>query len=120
MKIAITSRDSEISSEVDPRFGRAACFLIYDLEDDSFEFIENEQALNTPSGAGIQAARHVVDSQVKALLTGHCGPKAFKALQSAEIDIYTGVSGTLQEAIEAYRQGKWKAIDQADVEGHWV
>ena len=50
MKIAITSRDSEISSEVDPRFGRAACFLIYDLEDDSFEFIENEQALNTPSG----------------------------------------------------------------------
>ena len=41
MKIAITSRGETLNSEVDPRFGRAACFIIIDTETMDFSVIEN-------------------------------------------------------------------------------
>jgi len=31
MKICVTSQGQDLSSEIDPRFGRARCFIIYDL-----------------------------------------------------------------------------------------
>ena len=41
MKVAISAKGNELSSQVDPRFGRAVYFIVYDTEDDSFEAISN-------------------------------------------------------------------------------
>ena len=120
MKIAITSQGAELSSEVDPRFGRAQCFIIYDLDTDQFEVVDNEQNLNAPQGAGIQAAQSVAAHDVGVVLTGHCGPNAFKTLDSAGIKIVVGVTGTVQDAIDAFKAGELKPAGGADVEGHWV
>jgi len=119
MKIAITAKSTDKSSEVDPRFGRAVNFFIYDTETNEFAFVNNSQSLDSASGAGIQAAKTVIDQGVGALLTGHCGPKAFKALTAAEVDIYVNITGTIKEAIELFEQGKLEKADNADVEGHW-
>jgi len=119
MRIAVSCKENRKDADVDERFGRAPCFCIYDTDSDSFEFINNNQAYNSPSGAGVQAAQHIVESDVSALLTGHCGPKAFRALSAAEIKIYINVSGTLQEAIEAFKKGELTSAENADVEGHW-
>ena len=53
MKIAITAQGPELSAQVDPRFGRAKYFIIYDVDSDEFEAVDNEQNLNAPQGAGI-------------------------------------------------------------------
>ncbi len=120
MKIAITSTGSDLSSSVDERFGRAKGFVIYDTENNTLEFADNDQVLNTPSGAGIQAAKHVTDLHADVLLTGHCGPKAFRALNAAEVKIYTGIKGTVQDALNAFNENKLELASDADVEGHWV
>ena len=94
MNIAVTSEGKDISARVDPRFGRAKWFVIYDTNTDGFEAINNEQVLNLPQGAGIQAAQKVVDRSVEVVLTGHCGPNAFRTLSAAGVKVVVGVSGT--------------------------
>ena len=82
MKIAITTSGNDLNAPLDSRFGRAPKFLIYDLEAKTFEIIDNEQNLNAAQGAGIQSAQNIARLGAKALVTGHCGPKAFRVLGS--------------------------------------
>jgi predicted Fe-Mo cluster-binding NifX family protein len=119
MRIAVTSQKPVSKSPIDPRFGRAACFLIYDTDTGSYEVVENTQNLQAASGAGIQAAQTVHNHGADAVCTGHCGPKAFRTLMAANIQIYTGASGTVEETIQRYLDGNWSPSQAADVEGHW-
>ena len=119
MKIAITSSGQSLDSQVDLRFGRAKGFIIYNLEDDSFEFFDNIQNLNAAQGAGIQAAQNVINQGVEAVITGHCGPKAFNLLSSENVKIFVGAAGTVQEAVLKFKNNELQEADSADVEGHW-
>ncbi len=101
MRIAITAREPRVDAEVDPRFGRAAYFAVFDSEADTVEFKDNNQNVEAAHGAGIQAGSTVAGFGVSVVLTGDCGPKATKTLEAAGIEIVTGVTGTVQEA---YRQ----------------
>jgi len=120
MRIAISSTGKNLESSLDPRFGRAAYFIILDADTMDFKAVENTQNLNLPQGAGIQAGKAVADHHVDALITGHCGPKAFKVLQSAGVKILTGAGGTVADAIEQFKKGELTDAMEADVEGHWV
>lgn len=120
MKIAITATENTLSSKIDPRFGRAAYFIIVDLESGDYRAVENRQNLNLPQGAGIQAAQTIVEQQAKALITGNCGPKAFRVLKTAGIQVFTNAQGTVDEALKMYKKGSLKSAPEANVEGHWV
>lgn len=80
MKIAISCQGNTLESPVDPRFGRAQGFLVYDLDTNNFEYANNDQNLNIAQGAGIQTAQNVAKTGAKAVITGNVGPKAFSAL----------------------------------------
>jgi predicted Fe-Mo cluster-binding NifX family protein len=120
MKVAISSEGPSLESPVDARFGRAACFIVADTETGAFETLPNEQNLAAPQGAGVQAASAVAGREVEAVLTGHCGPKAFRVLAAAGIRIYVGAKGTVAQALEQLKAGKLTPADQPDVEGHWM
>ena len=120
MKVAVTSKGKTLDSAVDPRFGRAAGFVIADMESGEFHFADNTQNLSAAQGAGIQAAQNIARHGVDCVVTGHCGPKAFRTLAAAEIDVVLGASGTVAEAIEELRAGALVPSQAADVEGHWV
>lgn len=120
MKIAFTASGNDLNAPLDNRFGRAAKFLIYDLDGGKFEVIDNQQNLNAAQGAGIQSAETVARLEAKALVTGHCGPKAFRVLQAARIRVFTTNAGTVAEALELYRAGKLTEARSADVDGHWA
>lgn len=120
MKIAFTTSGNEITAPLDNRFGRAPKFLIYDLDRDSFELVDNEQNLNAAQGAGVQSAEIVARLGAKVLVTGHCGPKAFRVLQAAGIKIFNTETPTVAEALKLFRAGKLTEAKAADVEGHWM
>ena len=120
MKIAITSQGPGPNSAVDPRFGRAPWFVICDTETGEFEPRENAQNVNALRGAGIQAAEKIARHGVAFLLTGHCGPNAFRTLSAAGIKVIVGVKGTVAEAVERFKRGELSPVDRPDVEGHWV
>ena len=119
MKIAISAEGEALTSGIDQRFGRAKWFIVYDTESDQFESFKNTQAMNLPQGAGIQAARQVVDKNVEVVLTGHCGPKAFQTLSAAGVKVVVEVNGTVKEAVEKFKSGALKPTGAPDVEGHW-
>ncbi len=118
MKIAVTASTPDLSSAVDPRFGRCAYFLFVDPETMKFEAAENSSVSST-SGAGIQSAQFVADKGANVLLTGSCGPNAFQTLQAAGIEVIVGVSGTVQEAVQQYKSGKFQATAQPNVPSHF-
>ncbi len=120
MKVAVTSQGSEMSSAVDPRFGRAKFFVIVDTETGEFKVADNSQNLNADQGAGIQAGRNVVELGATAVITGHVGPKAFATLHAGGVQIHTGATGTVADAVEQFKAGKLKQSAGADVQGHWV
>jgi len=119
VKIAVTSRGEALDSPVDSRFGRARGFIIVDTESGEFRFIDNVQNLNAPQGAGIQAAQNVSRHDVDCVITGHCGPKAFRTLAVAGVKVVVGGQGTVAEAIAMFEAGKLSAAETADVDGHW-
>ncbi len=119
MKIAITSMDGTLEGMVDERFGRARKLVVYDVGADTFEVAENSKQMNLSQGAGIQAAQNVVNLGVRAIVSGHLGPKAFQVLQSAGIDAYSAVNITVADAIKQYRDGSLNKLAGADVQGHW-
>jgi predicted Fe-Mo cluster-binding NifX family protein len=120
MIIAVTAQGNDLQSEVAPRFGRAKHFLLVDSETMQFEVVENEQNLSLPQGAGIQAAQVVTNHRAEVVLTGNCGPKAFKTLETAGITVIVGVSGRIEGAIQAYLRGEFEHAKEANVEGHWL
>jgi predicted Fe-Mo cluster-binding NifX family protein len=119
MKIAVTSTGQDLDSPVDPRFGRAAYILIVDADTMAFEVVDNAENVNAFKGAGIQAASLICDKQAEVLLTGFCGPNAFKALEAAGIKVAADVSGTVRQAVAAFVDGKVETVTAANTQGHW-
>ena len=74
MKIAVTSTGKTLDSQVDPRFGRAACFIIIDTETMDFSVIENSNVA-AAGGAGISSAKAVIDTGAQTVLTGSMGKR---------------------------------------------
>ncbi|MGQ9574832.1 MAG: NifB/NifX family molybdenum-iron cluster-binding protein [Thermoguttaceae bacterium] len=120
MKIAVTAQGRDLDSPVDPRFGRARAFVVFDTDTGQATVHDNQVNLNALQGAGIQAARMMAQLGVSAVITGHVGPKALAALQAGNLTVYTGATGTVRQAVEAFQAGRLHPADKADVKGHWI
>lgn len=119
-KIAVTAEAPTLDSPMDPRFGRAAGFMIVDPETLAFEYVDNGAGQAAAQGAGIQAAESVVRAGAKVVLTGFVGPKAFQALTAAGIKIGQNLENvTVREAIERYKAGKVDMATAPNRHGHW-
>lgn len=114
MKICFTSQGNNLDSEIDPRFGRCKYFVIVETDTQAFEAIQNPN-IEAMGGAGIQSGQLIANKQVKAVITGNVGPNAFQTLQSAGIDVITGVSGSIKESIEKYNKGELKTTQSPSV-----
>jgi len=106
MKLAIASQGPELTSPVDPRFGRAKCFLVVDTETDEIQAVDNSTNLNAAHGAGVQAGKTVADLGVEAAIAGNVGPKALGTLSAAGVRVYSGATGTVADAIEQFEAHK--------------
>jgi len=118
MKVAVTASAPSLDTTVDPRFGRCAYFVVVDPETMQFEGLENVNA-GSPQGAGIATAQMIAGNGVEAVLTGNCGPNAYQALEAAGVKVVTGVTGTIREAVEGYRSGRYQPTSQPNVASHY-
>lgn len=106
MKIAITSQGQDENALVDERFGRCSFFYIINLNDKKTEVLANAENAALGQGAGIQTAQNLVDRDIKGVITGFCGPKAFRVLEASSIPVYSVEQMTVKEAIELYVANK--------------
>ena len=106
-KIAVSSEGPDLEGPVDPRFGRAAGFVIIDPDTMASEFVDNAASQGMAQGAGIQAAELMTRHEVGVVLTGYVGPKAFQALSAAGIKVGQNLEElSVRQAVEKYKAGQ--------------
>ena len=120
MKIAITAQGRDLSSQLDPRFGRAKWFILVDTDTNQFEAHDNTLNLNTSSGAGIQTAQNIANLGTEIVITGNLGPNAFKTLGAAKVKTFLSKASTAQEALDIFKKGKLQELTDPNVEKHWT
>jgi predicted Fe-Mo cluster-binding NifX family protein len=113
-KIAVSSEGPTLDDMVDPRFGRAAGFLIVDTETMETSYVDNGNSQAMAQGAGFQAAENVANAGVEAVVTGLVGPKASQALERAGVKIVPGLEGmTAGQAVERFKAGDFTYAENA-------
>jgi len=118
MRIAVSAGGPGLDAPVDPRFGRCPFFVLVDSETMEAETIDNANAASA-GGAGIRTAQAIADRGVQTVITGNCGPNAYQTLSAAGIEVATGFSGSVKEAVEAYTRGGLRSTAQANVPSHY-
>lgn len=112
MKIVVSSTGKELKSIASPVFGRCPYFVVVEVEDSkivSVKAIENTGVAQR-GGAGISAAQLVANEKVGVVITIAVGPRAFGVLGQLEIEVYTGVQGTVEENVKAFLDGKLEKL----------
>ena len=118
MIIAVSASGPSMDDQVDARFGRCRFFLIINTDTMDFEAMENPN-MSLGGGAGIQSAQMMAERGVVTVLTGNCGPNAFRVFESAGISVVTGASGTVRQAVEQFNAGGLASSSGANVNDHF-
>ncbi len=98
MKVAVTHENGEIFQH----FGRTEEFMVYEVEDGNI--VSAELVGSNGSGHGALAGL-LGENGIDVLICGGIGGGAQAALEEQGIELYAGVSGPVDEAIDAYLAG---------------
>jgi predicted Fe-Mo cluster-binding NifX family protein len=100
MVTIITSSGNSLKSKIDLRFGRTNWFCVYNSDNKSIQFIENEHK-NANGGAGTKAAETVAELNAERVISGDFGPKAKALLEQFKIQmiILDAQNKTIEEII---------------------
>jgi predicted Fe-Mo cluster-binding NifX family protein len=118
MNLAVTSSGPNLDDRMEARFGRCPYFILIDPDTLAFEAVENPN-IALSGGAGIQSAQIMAERGVTTVLTGNCGPNAFKVFGAAGIQVVAGVDGTVREAVEKFKAGGLKSAEAPSVAAHF-
>ena len=111
MKIAVTYDNGMVF----PHFGHTQQFKVYTVEDGK---VASSQVIGS-DGRGHESLVDVLKEQgVDTLICGGVGPGARKAISSAGLKLYGGVSGSADNAVAALLEGKLIFDPNAACIGH--
>jgi predicted Fe-Mo cluster-binding NifX family protein len=110
MMIAITADGTDLKSSLDPRFGRCPYFLLVDPETLECRATVNPGA-SAGGAAGIKAAQTLTGMGTKILITGQCGPNAFRILEAAGMQIMQAPVASAGMVVEMYKRGELAPIN---------
>jgi len=108
MKIVFTAKGETWESPMDPRFGRAEMYLVYDEESETLTAIDNSDTESMEHGVGGQSSKKMINAKANIVITGNgAGEKAQKILKTTGIEFYTGAGEmSVKEAYTAYKENK--------------
>ncbi len=107
MKVCIPTYEMNGLDEiVCEHFGRAPTYTILDMESGEVSSIPNTS--EHFGGVGLPPEM-LAKEGVHVMLCGGLGPKAVLMFEDAGIEVYVGATGTVKEAIEAFKAGSLSA-----------
>ena len=110
MRIAVASKGKELSSQVEPRFGRAMYIIIHDTGLPEPEVLDNQEISKLTGGAGVKAAEAVVNRRVDYVISQNFGPKALQVFRVANVKAAVISEGTVEQAIEKAKRRQLNII----------
>ena len=111
MRVGVSATGRDLNARVDDRFGRCPWFLVVDTDSLEFDAVENRHA-EEGMGAGMGAAKDLIDAHVDAVISGQVGPKAYEVLKAVNIDIFLVSGGiTVKDALEKLKKGELQRME---------
>jgi predicted Fe-Mo cluster-binding NifX family protein len=104
MIVAIPTEMDSLNSKISERFARTAYFLIYNTNDDSYEFISHE--MQQEHGAGTKIVNELSVRNVEAVISKNIGLNALQALKVGNIKAYIASAGNVKENIDFLKSKK--------------
>ncbi|WP_026652538.1 NifB/NifX family molybdenum-iron cluster-binding protein [Butyrivibrio proteoclasticus] len=99
MKLAVTHENGQVFQH----FGHTEEFKIYEIEDGK---VVSSEIMST-EGSGHEALAGLLDDKgISVLICGGLGGGANAALTEAGIEVFSGATGSADEAVEAYLKGE--------------
>jgi predicted Fe-Mo cluster-binding NifX family protein len=117
MRIAVTATGEGLEALASPVFGRCQWVVLVDTETMEVESLANP-ALAASGGAGVQAAQHIAELGIQAVVTGNVGPNAYQVLNAAGIAVYLYAEGSVRQAVEAFQAGQLPSASGATAPSH--
>jgi predicted Fe-Mo cluster-binding NifX family protein len=99
MKIAIATDENQVSGH----FGGCGSFSIFDIEDS--EIIEKTVVAPPPHQPGA-LPKFLNEKKVNCVVAGGMGQRAQSIFKAKNIETYVGISGTVDDVIQLYLEGK--------------
>lgn len=96
-------KDAGMESALDKRFGRAGCFLVYDMDEQRTLSVAENRFKNEGHGVGIKTATYVIEKGCHAVIGAQPGPKALSVLDQANVKVIVEHNGTVKEALEKHK-----------------
>jgi len=114
--IAISASGKDLDACVEPRFGRTRYFVLVDPATEDWESIDNLANLSSQQDVGILTAKNLTKNRtVQTVVTGNCGPKAFKELREAGVKVFLNARGSLRHVLHKLRLGELKESSAPNV-----
>lgn len=111
-KIAISAAGGDPEANIDARFGRCSHFMLWDPQSSDFTTVENKGG-EAAHGAGTGAAQLLLKNQAQVLITNKIGPKAFAALKSAGIKVFSASeTETITGALKKYLHNQLEQLNE--------
>lgn len=111
MRVAVTYQEGEVFQH----FGHSEQFKLYEIEDGK---VTDENILDAAGSGHGALAGFLKSHAVDALICGGIGPGAKNALAEAGIDLFAGVTGRADAAVEAWLAGDLKYQTEANCNHH--
>jgi predicted Fe-Mo cluster-binding NifX family protein len=102
-KVAIASTGPGLGYSVSQQFGTSPYFIVMDPAANSYSVVTNPNA--NRAGQDVQTGQYMVDLGVSNVVAGGFTANAMQTLQSLRVNVYPGVTGTVQDVISAYVAG---------------
>jgi len=117
MRIAVPATDaSGLKANVFPHFGRCPYYTIFDDETGEVEILPNT---SVHFGGEKQPPGLLKEKGVDILVCADLGRRAVGILSDAGIKVYIGAEGTVEEALDEWREGKLEKVpERYECEGH--
>ena len=113
MRIAVSAdSDNGLDSAVNPHFGRCPLFVLVDVEKGSVvrvETVRNPYHKNHQPG---QVPGFIRSQRADVILSGGIGASALSFFDQSRVEVATGASGTVGEAVDRYLAGTLRGIEQ--------
>jgi predicted Fe-Mo cluster-binding NifX family protein len=113
--LAVSANGKHLSAEVGPLFGRARFFIIIDPDTLEWEAWDNLDNLSSAQGIGVMTANRLARQNIRTVLTGRCGPNAFRELQAAGIEVVLNARGTVRQAVARLLKGELGPASRSNV-----
>jgi predicted Fe-Mo cluster-binding NifX family protein len=107
MKILFAADDKTLESKIAKRFGHAKYYLIYDLDNDSFEAM-----VNPGHGEKHEILYELANKGIKTFIVGNIGPGAYETVEEVGAEVYLARLMTVKDALEKYKSGELEKLSK--------